>query len=739
MNLIKLRPIVVCLLAVLPLAAPAAESGSLVGVVRTVDGTPLVQVVLTLSGRVGSLRLVTGPEGRYRVAELAPGEYALAVDVPGLVLRAPARTVVAAGETRLDLTLVPAPVSEHVVVTATRGEAAASGLGVTASVLDAERIDERAASSFLEVLRDVPGLAVARAGGIGLQASAFVRGGENRFARVLVDGVPMNEPGGYFNLGSQLPLELARVEVVRGAASSLYGTDALAGVVHLVTRRPDVDARPGVHLALEAGSFAWWQGEAGTSGRKGPLDWNLGLLRLTTDNEQPNSAFAETAGAASLGARLGARTSARLILRGESSTVGTPGPTAFGRPDLDARYERGLLALGARLHHARERVVHELRLGLAQTDQLSLDPLDSGSFLPAYGGHVAAFPYSDFPDPSGFQNDTRRLALGYQAALQAGARNLVTLGAELERETGAIGSRPEVSLSPERTNVGAYVQDRVVLGDRAHLTLGGRVERNASYGTRAVPRAALAVRARRGANATTLKASAGAGIKEPSFLESFGVSFYAQGNPGLRPERSRTFDLGLEQRLADGRLRAEATLFHHDYYDQIAYHVLDESTFQGTFLNLGKTRARGVELAFEAVPTPALRLSAQYTYLDGTVLVSGGGFDPVYAPGRALLRRPKHQGSLDAQAGRGRVGAGATLVLVGRRADSDFVGLGFEESPGYARLDARLRLRVARGVEAFVVGENVLDRRYQDVLGYPALGRSLRAGLRFRSGASSRP
>jgi vitamin B12 transporter len=278
------------------------------------------------------------------------------------------------------------------------------------------------------------------------------------------------------------------------------------------------------------------------------------------------------------------------------------------------------------------------------------------------------------------------------------------------------------------------VQDRVLLGSRAYLTVGGRVERNGSYGTHAVPRAALAVRLRDGDDATTLRASAGMGIKEPSFLESYGESFFAKGNPDLDPERSATFDLGIEQRLLGSRLRASVTAFHHDYRDQIAYTVVDWSTFEGTYVNLARTRAQGLEVALEARPESHLHLLGQYTYLDGEILESPSGFDPVYAAGEPLLRRPKHQGSLSAQVSFPRWSAGATLVRVGVRADSDFVGLGLTRSEAYTRLDARLRLRIAGPVEAFVMAENLTGATYQEVLGYPALGRSVRGGLRLAVG-----
>ena len=127
-------------------------------------------------------------------------------------------------------------------------------------------------------------------------------------------------------------------------------------------------------------------------------------------------------------------------------------------------------------------------------------------------------------------------------------------------------------LSPTRTNVGFYAQDRVVIGDRVYVTLGGRVEHNDNFGTKVVPRAAVAVRPRRRPRRHHPAGErGGAGIKEPNFFETFGTSFFARGIPDLKAERSRTFDVGVEQRLVEGRLRAEATFFHHQYFDQIAF------------------------------------------------------------------------------------------------------------------------------------------------------------------------
>lgn len=721
------------LLAVLSLlvCSPLAwAQGSVSGTVRTSDGLPLAHLVVTLKAAGALKRTTTGPEGRYRIGGLAPGDYSVGVEAPGLILDGDPKLSVA-GDARLDLTLTPAPVREQVVVSATRGDAPASTLGVSVSVLDHERIQEREASSFLDLIRDIPGVTVARSGMLGHQSSAFVRGGESSFARVLVDGMPVNEPGGYYNFAAQFPLELGRVEVVRGATSSLYGTDALAGVIHLVTRRAAIDEKPGVSLEAQGGGFAWRQLRGGTSGRSGRFDWNGGLVYLETDNEQPNSAFEQKAGALALGAQLRERSSLRGVLRGETSTSGTPGAVAFGRPDLDAVSDHDELVGSVMFRHARDRSSHELRAGLARTGQLSRNPLDSGSYLPRAGGRSAAFSSSDFPNPQGFQNDTGRVTLGYQLEAQAFGSHLVTAGAELERETGDLGDLRGALLSPERTNAGAYLQDRFSIG-RLFLTLGGRVERNDSFGTRPVPRAAAAWRVGPASRPTTLRASAGAGIKEPSFFQSFGTDTFALGNPDLKPEKSRTYDAGVEQRLLGDRLRLEATVFHHDYRDQIAYVVLSPSPFRASYENLGRTRARGLELELDAAPSKRLRLGAQYTLLDGEVLVSTST-NPLYAVGKPLLRRPRHQGSLWASVSAARVSGGLNLLLVGRRTDSDFLGIGLTENEAYTRLDARVRVALRRGLEAFAVAENLTDREYQEVLGYPALGRALRLGLRFRS------
>ena len=634
---------------------------------------------MRVEGAAGPKRATTGPDGRYRVDALAGGEYRVHVDAPGLTLDGDTRVNVQ-GDTRLDLLLKPAPVSERIVVSATRGEAAGSALGVSVTALDRERILEREPSSFVDLLRDVPGMSVASSGAIGSITSAFVRGGESSFARVMIDGVPVNEPGGYYNFASQFPLELGRVEVVRGATSSLYGTDALAGVIHLVTRQ--AAEKLSGSAEAEAGEFSWARAKGSLAGRSGKLDWNAGLVYLNTDNEQPNSAFEQTAGILALGLQLTERTSARAFLRGETSSAGTPGAVAYGRPDLDATSDHDEIAGSFVLQHAGERASHALRAGIARTGQLSQNPLDSGSYTPSAGGRRRP---SRVPT-SRIRSATRTIragaTVGYQLDAQLGASHLVSAGADLEHETGEIGDLRGALLSPRAPTSVAIVQDRIAVRSRLFLTLGGRVESNDSFGTRAVPRAAARCGSgrRRAPRRCAPARSRHQGAELPAELRRLRVR--ARATPTWWPSAAAPTTSGRAAGFSD-RLRVEATFFHHDYHDQIAFTTISFAPFRGTYENLGRRAAEGSSWRSTPRP-PRARASARSTRCS-TARSSPAPARPAARPGQPLLRRPRHQGSLSASAGASRVSGGLNLLLVGSRTRQRLLRHRPDENEAYAR------------------------------------------------------
>jgi len=708
------------LLALSALGASPSLATEVRGSVRTLDGQPVSLAVVRLASLTLSREEVTGPEGRFRF-DLPDGSYA--ATVRGFEVDA-SPVVVAGREVNLDISLRPARIREEVVVAATRSRTAISSVGVSASVLDDAELRGRQTLALTDALSALPGINTATAGGVGAQSSLFVRGGESRFARVLIDGVPVNEPGGFFNFGTLLTPDVDRVEVVRGSFGTLYGSDALAGVVSLQTAPLDGTRR----LRGSAGG-----GDLGTSafsvsgnGSKGGLSGSLSLGRTKTDNDGQNADFRSDLIAASFERRFNPDASILGSFRFNASEGGTPGPTVFGRPDLDARYERDLLIGSLASHFRSGALSHSLRLGFKRDDQLSMNPLDSGSYLPAYGSRQAAFASYDFPDP-GYANNTDRLFGTYELRGQAG-RHSLTGGGDIERETGDLGTVGETPLSPTRTSYGAFVQDQIALSSRAFGTLSLRAEHNGSTGTTLVPHVSAALVAARGAGFDlTLRASGGAGIKAPSFFESYGTSSYALGNPDLAPERARTFDGGIELRLGDN-LKAQATWFHHQYLDQIAYRVVSYEPFVGTYENLGETRARGVEVSGEWRPSSHLRVLPSYTFQNSEV-VESASTDPQLAPGMELRRRPRHQGSLTAEATLGRATLAATIVAMGARADSDFLGIGLVENPGFTRLDLRGALRVTPHARILAALENATDADYQEVLGYRALPRRFRISL----------
>lgn len=213
-------------------------------------------------------------------------------------------------------------------------------------------------------------------------------------------------------------------------------------------------------------------------------------------------------------------------------------------------------------------------------------------------------------------------------------------------------------------------------------------------------------------------------------LESFSLSPFFHGNPDLKPERSRSAEVGLEQRLAHDRAKIELAYFDNHFSDVIT--VVSNPDFTGRYQNVGVTRARGLELSAEAAPVPAVRVHGAYTLLDGKVLESSSPNDRVFGLGRELLRRPRHSGSAGVTLTWQKVVADLNGAFVGRFVDSDF-GLfspSFLDSPGHTLWDARVMIKVTRQLTGILVVDNLTDEDYSEPLGYQALRRAARAGVR---------
>ncbi len=269
------------------------------------------------------------------------------------------------------------------------------------------------------------------------------------------------------------------------------------------------------------------------------------------------------------------------------------------------------------------------------------------------------------------------------------------------------------------------------------------MEDNASFGTRAVPRAGASYTLRYGRDfwgATRLRFAYGQGIKEPAFDQSFGTDPCFPGDPNLRPEQTRTFNGGIEQRLANGKVQVSADYFDNQLYDAITFSSFAATSNcpfgVGTYFNTDLARARGDHLTFQGQLARKISLFVNYTYDDSRVLVAPNAFNSVELPGNHLLRRPVNSGNIVLNGAIGRFNGNLSAVFVGRRTDSDFLfpPLNLTSNPGYIRLDLAASVRLYARLSLIARVQNLANTSYQDALGYPALGRAIYAGMRFYIG-----
>ncbi len=713
-------------------------AGTITGTVFGPNRDPLPRATAYLLDPAGVdvARALTDSRGRFRFDGLAEARYTLAVELVGFET---VRQSVEPG-TELELTLELAPVREQVVVTATRTQAPSGQLGANTTVLTEEVIANRQAVPLSDLLRSAVGVAVVRSGGHGTITSLFVRGGESDHNKVLLDGVPLNEPGGAFNFANLSLENIERVEVVRGPQSALFGSDAVASVVQLFTRRGRAETpKPNFFAAFEGGNRDTWRGRGGLTGQAGRFDYSAQWARFSTDNREPSNFFHNTTLSGNFGLTLNQRTSLRAVLHGELGRVGTPGVTALGELDRDA-YTRRRQGAGSLTLRNQTTNFWDQRLtyGFSQTRRVSRDLIMDPPFTPSFEGRTAPFSFFDFPSDrldnlrrhhATYQSDWRAGSLGHRAG-----QHILTFAFEWEGERGFFTNRLgfDPAVNARRDNFGWVIQQQALWG-RFSLTNGVRVEDNETFGTKLLPRSSLAYFLRRGGSAlgaTKLKFNFGLGIKEPTLIDLFNPSPFSPGNPNLLPERTRSFDAGVEQRFWYDRGKLELNLFHNRFKDLIVFAFTDPTTFTGTFFNVGRAKAKGAEVVLELAPRSGLRGRGSYTFLDSQITEQGAVFDPVFEVGRPLLRRPKHSGSLELFWNWRRLTLNSTTLFVGRRPDSDFAFLGFTSNRGYTRWDLAGSYRTTYGITYFGVVENLLNDDYMEALGFPALKLMFRAGAR---------
>lgn len=692
-------------------------AGAQVSLQPSGDSTPLA--VLSTSGE-GVVSLNGLSDGQYRLQVLAPGFAPLTSDI---TVPQPSTFTVH---------LAVAGTSEIVVVTATRTPFPEQESGASVSTLESGQLEVMQSVAASDAVRFLPGAVVNTVGQRGSQSSLFVRGGDSRYNKVLIDGVPVNDPGGIFDFGT-VPLAGAdRLEFLRGAQSTLYGSDAMTSVVQIFTRTGSTES-PEIRFGADGGNLSTAHGYASIAGAAEHFDYNVFGDQFNTQGSGPNDDYSNSMQGANLGARLGGHATLRIRARHSNSRTGIQGEWYFnGLPPLPpetnerARQNNFLgsaeltIAGPSRWQHRFTAFEYNHRT-LNQNDVV--DP-----------NRVSPFGEMDFIYRNTFHSN--RAGFDYQGNYTERSWAHTTFGYEFEDENAFLTSLFSSSQHGLRLNHAAYAE-QVLSRGRFSLILGARFVHNETFGNKGVPRAALTVQAFRGGHylsGTRLRFSYATGIKEPRFEEVLPSLPFVLGSPNLKAEENRAFETGFEQSFLDGKYSLSAIYFNNHFRNQIDFRTIDFTNFVGQYVNINKSMAHGTEVEIKGRLTDHLILNGGYTYDCTQVLEAPFAFDRFHAAGAPLLRRPKHSGSLLLNYLGGRWGANLGISVVGRRPDSDFFGFGIDHAPGYARVDLGGWYAIASHVTAYANVENALDMQYEEVVGYPALGINVRAGLRFRFG-----
>ena len=616
----------------------------------------------------------------------------------------------------------PADVLENILVTASRTPVPASRVGSSYTVISRADLDNRQIVYVTDALRDVPGFAISRAGTFGSQTQLRVRGAEANQVMVLIDGVEANDPalGDEFQFDQLLATGIERIEIVRGPQSALWGSDALAGIVNLITTRGSEPFSADGYL--EAGSFGTTHVGGRLTSTGAIYDINTGVSHLDTDGSNISRDGDEDDGNRNTtlnlnaGAQLSERTRIEFFARHTDSvrdydgidfvTTGLP-TDANRRTDATQDYLRASAATA----FLENRWTHRFSVTRLETAN---ENFGDGASL----GATAA----------------EKLGFYYQTSLAFTESEAHRLTFAVDREEQKFSQRGIASPfgdpnQDQQVDTTGYVLEYQGL-DLGPFSFSAalRHDNNSDFddvGTYRVTGSYLA-----GTSGTRLHASLGTGQKSPTFIERFGF-FSAEfvGNPDLKPERSEGWEIGFERPLRSDSLSIAATYFDEQLEDEIDGFVFDPGTSSFTAANRpGKSRRQGVELQLTASPRDNFDVTASYTYTDSTELASLG-------TEVNELRRPKNMLAVNLNfSPRPRATINVNVSYSGGQDDIFFPPFPLPSErvrlDGYTLVDLAVSYRLTPTIQLVGRIENILDENYEDVVGFSTPGVGVYLGVR---------
>ena len=728
------------------LAAAPLFAANLNIIVQSPAGDRVAGVQVSLfhsAGHAGAGILSTTGDGMVEFTDLAEGEYEAEVLAPGFA--ALSVTVAVPRSEPLMVALKLATTPQTVVVSATATPDAASDSGASVDFLNNTQLTLLNPPTASEAVSYLPGAIINTSGRRGGQAALFVRGGDSDYNTVLIDGVPVNDPGGFYDFGVSAMNGIDRVELVRGPESSIYGTDAMTSVVQMWSGTGTA-LKPVFVFGADGGTFSTANGYASVAGSAGIYDYNFFANQFDTQGQGVNDVYTNALQGGNFGVRLSPRVAFRFRLRHSNNWSGVQSNWWFnGDPVLPPNSNQ---------------VAHQNNF-LASAQLAVSGP---GAWQHSFSGyeynHLQANsqqyvdPGREFFD-SPFSNLSKynRAGFSYQGTWSPRSWAQTTVGYTFEDENGHITSNfaPGTPFASYSNTSGVrftnYLFAQELLSwKRVSGVAGVGYVNNTSFGDKVVPRVSGTFVVWRGNEAfsgTRLRAGYSEGIKAPSFLQSFGISgtYPVLPNPDLHPEQNKSWEAGFDQGFWGDKLTLTGLYFSNQFHNQIEFFT-NPVDFTSQYKNLNKSMAHGAEVELHGQFGTHFSFTGAYTYtstrIEDAPPCSPPFCDPlIYGVGAPLLRRPKQAGTLLVTYTQSRFGASIATVAVGRRPDSDFL-FGYIPpiyyAAGYARLDLGGWYNVTRHVTAYANVNNALNNHYNEVLGYPSLKANFRAGLRFTLG-----
>ena len=618
-----------------------------------------------------------------------------------------------------------------VVVSATKVPRPAATLSQAVTVLSGDDLRARGVVRVSDALREVPGASLVQSGSYGAITSLFLRGGESRYTKVLIDGVAVNSPGGSFDFSHLTTDNIDRIEIVRGPASVLYGADAVTGIVQIFTRRGSDQGR--MSFGGRGGTYRSLDLDADAVGSTPLGGFSLGAAHHSTDGIIPfNNAYRNGTLSSALTLAQSAAGDARVTAR--YTTAEFHYPTDFTGAPVDTNSYRVQHRLTVGLDAGRSLTPNiEARLLAGNNDVWDL----SEDIAVPFGGTA--------PQHSAFRSRGYRRNVEGRLGFTLPTDATVTVGGTYEQEhenssnaSGNVGGPTSEtdSFDASRHNVAYYSELLGNLTDRFAYTVAGRVDDNSDYRRFATYRLGLNAVI---VPALRLRASLSTAFNAPAFNQ-LRPTLFTVGSPNLRPEKSRSAEIGLASNFHPEVFGLSVGYFNQRFSDLIQFVNGGPPDFLGSFANLTGATSNGYEAELQLTPVTNWRGTASYTIVNPRVT----NVDPTYQGsskvGDALIRRPSHSGSAVVSYGRPPSASfGASVSFVGKRADMDFSQFPspFVTLPSYTKVDLSAELPLTRvrrgGITLNARLENVFDKRYEDVLNFAAPGRTILIGARASS------